>query len=232
MYATRQSYEESNKVTLTGEVFDQPTYSHEVFGEAFYEVLLKVKRLSDAYDLLPLTVSERLTCAFPLCVGKQISLKGQLRSYNKLMDGKSKLLLSVFVRELYEADPSYNPNSIELSGFLCKQPIFRTTPFNREICDLLLAVNRAYNKSDYIPAIAWGRNARFVKFLPIGQEVKIKGRLQSRDYQKKINDAEVITKTAYEVSVSKIMVVREEAADVDAQRIVGYDDGAAYEASL
>ncbi len=232
MYATRQPYEESNKVTLTGEVFDQPTYSHEVYGEAFYEVLLKVKRLSDAYDLLPLTVSERLTCTFPLTVGKQISLKGQLRSYNKMVEGKSKLLLSVFVRELYEADPTYNPNSIELNGYLCKQPIFRTTPFNREICDLLLAVNRAYSKSDYIPAIAWGRNARFVKFLPVGQEVKIKGRLQSRDYQKKINDTQVVTKTAYEVSVSKIMVIREEDNAADTQTIVDYDEGAAYEASL
>jgi len=206
MYSTRQEKDDANQVYLSGEIVSQPIFSHEVFGEAFYEAKLKVPRLSQVYDILPITVSERLTCNQKLFVGQKISLKGQLRSFNKQVNEKSKLLLSVFVRELLEYDLQQNPNSIQLNGFLCKTPIFRTTPFNREICDLLLAVNRAYNKSDYIPAIAWGRNARFVKFLPIGQEVVLSGRLQSREYQKKINDNEIEIKTAYEVSIVKIML--------------------------
>lgn len=207
-YATKSEKEETNSVSLSGEIVTEPTFSHEVFGESFFDVKLKVPRLSQTFDLLPLTVSERLTCNFPLFVGQQISLRGQLRSFNKQVDNKSRLLLSVFVRELLPYDPALSPNDVQLDGFLCKQPVFRTTPFNREICDLLLAVNRAYCKSDYIPAIAWGRNARFVKFLPVGQEVKIIGRLQSREYQKKISEVETETKTAYEVSIGKIMTTQ------------------------
>ena len=207
-YATKSEKEETNSVSLSGEIVTEPTFSHEVFGESFFDVKLKVPRLSQTLDLLPLTVSERLTCSFPLFVGQQISLRGQLRSFNKQVDNKSRLLLSVFVRELLPYDPALSPNDVQLDGFLCKQPVFRTTPFNREICDLLLAVNRAYGKSDYIPAIAWGRNARFVKFLPVGQEVKIIGRLQSREYQKKISEVETETKTAYEVSIGKIMTTQ------------------------
>lgn len=207
-YATKSEKEETNSVSLSGEIVTEPTFSHEVFGESFFDVKLKVPRLSQAFDLLPLTVSERLTCNFPLAVGQQISLRGQLRSFNKQVDNKSRLLLSVFVRELLPYDSALSPNDVQLDGFLCKQPVFRTTPFNREICDLLLAVNRAYGKSDYIPAIAWGRNARFVKFLPVGQEVKIIGRIQSREYQKKISEVETETKTAYEVSIGKIMTAQ------------------------
>lgn len=207
-YATKSEKEETNSVSLSGEIVTEPTFSHEVFGESFFDVKLKVPRLSQTFDLLPLTVSERLTCNFPLFVGQQISLRGQLRSFNKQVDNKSRLLLSVFVRELLPYDSALSPNDVQLDGFLCKQPVFRTTPFNREICDLLLAVNRAYGKSDYIPAIAWGRNARFVKFLPVGQEVKIIGRLQSREYQKKISEVETETKTAYEVSIGKIMTTQ------------------------
>ena len=207
-YATKSEKVETNSVSLSGEIVTEPTFSHEVFGESFFDVKLKVPRLSQTFDLLPLTVSERLTCNFPLFVGQQISLRGQLRSFNKQVDNKSRLLLSVFVRELLPYDPALSPNDVQLDGFLCKQPVFRTTPFNREICDLLLAVNRAYGKSDYIPAIAWGRNARFVKFLPVGQEVKIIGRLQSREYQKKISEVETETKTAYEVSIGKIMTTQ------------------------
>ena len=205
-YSTRQEKDDANQVYLSGEIVEQPVFSHEVFGEAFYEAKLKVPRLSQVYDLLPITVSERLTCNQKLFVGQKISLKGQLRSFNKQVNEKSKLLLSVFVRELLDYDEQQNPNNIQLNGFLCKTPVFRTTPFNREICDLLLAVNRAYNKSDYIPAIAWGRNARFVKFLPIGQEVVLSGRLQSREYQKKLSNNEIEVKTAYEVSIVKIML--------------------------
>lgn len=195
----------TNKVFLTGEITSDPTYSHEMFGEEFFEMNIAVKRLSEQVDVLPLTVSERLIAEKNLKVGDKISLSGQFRSYNKMADGKSKLMLTVFVREILDFDEEANPNSIELIGFICKPTVYRTTPFNREICDMLVAVNRAYNKSDYIPCIAWGRNARFVKYLTVGEQVAVFGRIQSREYQKKLSETEVVTKTAFEVSVSRIM---------------------------
>ena len=196
---------ENNKVFLKGEVVSKPVFSHEVFGEGFYELNLSVKRLSDNFDIIPITVSERLLSINNFSVGSMVAIKGQFRSYNKMVDNKSKLLLTVFVRDLIDYDESMNPNIIELSGFICKEPIYRTTPFKREICDMLLAVNRAYNKSDYLPCIAWGRNARFVKNIEVGQKVCLTGRIQSREYQKKLGD-ELTTKTAYEISISKIWV--------------------------
>ena len=195
---------ENNKVFLKGEVVSCPQFSHEVFGEGFYELQLKVSRLSDNFDIIPITVSERLLANNNFDIGATVCIKGQFRSYNKLEGSKSKLLLTVFVRDLIEMDESMNPNIIELNGFICKEPIYRTTPFKREICDVLLAVNRAYNKSDYLPCIAWGRNARYVKNIKIGQKVTIIGRIQSREYQKKISESENLTKTAYEISISKI----------------------------
>lgn len=196
---------DNNKVFLKGEVVSNPEFSHEVFGEGFYELSLKVKRLSENYDIIPITVSERLLTNEKFDVGKTVLIKGQFRSYNKQVDNKSKLLLTVFVRELIEDQTlDINPNIIELNGFVCKEPIYRTTPFKREICDVLLAVNRAYNKSDYLPCIAWGRNARFVKNIKVGGRVNIIGRIQSREYQKKLSENESETKTAYEISISKI----------------------------
>ena len=203
---------ENNKVFLKGIVVSKPRFSHEVFGEGFYELDLNVKRLSDNFDIVPVTVSERLLSDGAFELNRQVSIKGQFRSYNKLVDGKSKLLLTVFVREVMEDDESLNPNIIELNGFVCKEPIYRTTPFKREICDVLLAVNRAYNKSDYLPCIAWGRNARFVKNIKVGQKVCVIGRIQSREYQKRINDTESLVKTAYEISISKIRLDDEEGA--------------------
>jgi len=197
---------ENNKVFLKGEVTSEPKFSHEVFGEGFYELDLKVKRLSDNFDLVRVTVSERLLSNDDFAVGNLVAIKGQFRSYNKVTDGKSKLLLTVFVREVIDFDETMNPNVVELSGYVCKEPIFRTTPFGREICDVLVAVNRAYNKSDYLPCIAWGRNARFVKSIKVGEKVDIIGRIQSREYQKKLNENEVLTKTAYEISLNKIRV--------------------------
>ena len=195
---------ENNKVFLMGTVASQATFSHEVFGEGFYELYLSVKRLSDHNDIIPITISERLLGKDDFAIGKEVAVRGQFRSYNKLVDDKSKLMLTVFVRELAEVDPSMNPNIIELSGYVCKPPIYRTTPFKREICDVLLAVNRAYNKSDYLPCIAWGRNARYIKGAAVGQKVFLSGRIQSREYQKKISEDENLTKTAYEISISKI----------------------------
>ena len=196
--------EKNNKVYLMGEIVSEAVFSHEVYGEGFYELFVKVMRLSGQADIIPVTISERLVQGNDLKVGSEICALGQFRSYNKLENGKSRLMLTVFVREIVAEPPTKNPNSIVLSGYICKPPVYRTTPFNREIADLLIAVNRAYNKSDYIPCIAWGRNARFVQNLKVGDRVALSGRIQSREYQKKLNETESVSMTAYEVSVSKL----------------------------
>lgn len=200
------NYSLNNKVRLSGFVDTKPVFSHELYGEGFYEFMLKVPRLSQQCDMIPITVSERLMSGVDFSIGSKLSINGQFRSYNKLIDGKSKLMLTVFVRDFFVAEQEDNPNEVELSGYICKAPIYRTTPFNREICDLLIAVNRAYNKSDYIPCIAWGRNARFVRDIEIGQKLLISGRIQSRQYTKKLSEEISETRTAYELSISKIVI--------------------------
>jgi len=202
------SYEllNNNRVELYGEIESELVYSHELYGEGFYEFKIGVNRLSENKDFIPVTISERLIPKNGFKLKDKIGIKGQLRSFNKFIDNKSKLMLTVFVRELVDYTDEITPNIIELSGFLCKGPIFRTTPFNREISDLLIAVNRNYNKSDYIPAIAWGRNARFVKDARVGDKIFVSGRIQSREYQKKLENGEVEDRVAYEVSVSKLSV--------------------------
>ncbi|MBQ3115455.1 MAG: single-stranded DNA-binding protein [Clostridia bacterium] len=219
--------EKNNKVFISGEIVSQAEFSHEVYGEGFYEMNVLVKRLSGQADVLPITASERLIADKDLKLGSTINAIGQFRSYNKLVDGKSKLMLTVFVREILEDVTAKNPNSIVLTGYICKPPIYRTTPFNREIADVLIAVNRSYNKSDYIPCIAWGRNARFAKNLAVGEKIAISGRIQSREYQKKITDDEVKTLTAYEVSISKLCAY-ENAENFDADEefmLLGYNFG-------
>lgn len=194
----------NNRVYLRGKIVSEPSFSHEVFDEKFYEFNLEVPRLSESYDTIPVTISEKLIDK-RIKVGAEVTIDGQFRSYNKQQDGKSKLVLTVFVRDVLENDEAINPNIIELNGFVCKDPVFRTTPFKREICDILIAVNRAYNKSDYIPCIAWGRNARFVRDIKVGEAVSLVGRIQSREYQKRLSDDEILTKTAYEISITKIV---------------------------
>jgi hypothetical protein len=195
--------EKNNRVYLSGEIVSNATFSHEVYGEGFYEFFVKVERLSGQADILPVTISERIMTD-DIKVGGKINALGQFRSYNKIEDGKSRLMLTVFIREMAGESVQKNPNSIVLSGYICKPPVYRTTPFNREIADLLIAVNRSYNKSDYIPAIAWGRNARFVRSLNVGDRVALSGRIQSRIYQKKQPDESFVEMTAYEVSISKL----------------------------
>ena len=198
----------NNKVQLCGEVVEMPTYSHDILGEKFYESVLKVKRLSNSYDYIPFTISDRLLTEFSVEVGSKINILGQFRSYNKFVDSKNKLLLTVFVRDIVEYDED-NINIIELSGYVCKEPVFRVTPFKREIADILLAVNRQYNKSDYIPCIAWGRNARYANSFDVGSKISVLGRIQSRKYQKCI-DGEYVEKTAYEVSINRISLIENE----------------------
>ena len=197
--------EDTNVVNMLGEITEELKLSHEIFGEKFYATKIKIRRLSDSQDILPITVSERLIVDLDMKVGKTVEVSGQLRSYNKVVDGKNKLILTIFARELvFVEEENKDPNSIFLDGYVCKNPIYRKTPLGREITDLLLAVNRAYNKSDYIPSIAWGRNAKFCKNLKVGDRVQLWGRIQSRQYEKKIEDGEVDLKVAYEVSVSKM----------------------------
>jgi len=199
------SYENNNHVLLKGRIKELPTYSHTVMGEGFFEMFVEVSRLSEEVDVLPVTISERLITDFS--VGDEIGIVGQFRSYNKLEENHSKLMLTIFVKELVDPSEISEINQIYLIGYICKEPIYRTTPFGREICDVLLAVNRAYNKSDYLPCIAWGRNARFVRDLGVGEKLEVQGRIQSRTYQKRISEDVVETKVAYEISISSVVLV-------------------------
>ena len=206
------NYSENNIITLAGTIVSEKQFSHEVYGEGFYTFDLEVPRLSENSDIIPVTVSERIL-GENFKVGQKIAIDGQFRSYNNYENEKNKLILTVFVkdiREIENIDEIQNPNEIILEGFICKKPIYRTTPFGREIADLLLAVNRAYNKSDYIPCIAWGRNARFCQNMNVGEKIKIWGRIQSRLYEKKFEDGTSETRRAYEVSVSKMETERKE----------------------
>ena len=198
---------ENNQVEIMGKIASGFTFSHQVYGEGFYLVDLLVKRLSDSEDRIPLMVSERLVDVTQDYEGEYIMVQGQFRSYNRHEEKKNRLVLSVFVRELSfveEADDSIKTNQIFLDGYICKPPIYRKTPLGREIADLLLAVNRPYGKSDYIPCICWGRNARYASAFEVGGHVLLWGRIQSREYIKKLGENQTEKRTAYEVSVSKL----------------------------
>ena len=198
---------ENNQVSIMGKIASGFTFSHQVFGEGFYLVDILVKRLSDSEDRIPLMVSERLVDVTQDYEGEYIMVQGQFRSYNRHEEKKNRLVLSVFVRKLTfveEADDSIKTNQIFLDGYICKPPVYRKTPLGREIADLLLAVNRPYGKSDYIPCICWGRNARYASAFEVGGHVLLWGRIQSREYIKKLGENETEKRTAYEVSVSKL----------------------------
>lgn len=206
-----ENYVCSNQAEMIGFVEDEPVFNHELFGEKFYTFTLRIPRLSGICDYIKIMVSERLMTDFSVEVGKEVEIIGQFRSYNSYIDGENRLILTVFAKDLKEpeAENNKNPNSLFLNGFVCKEPVYRTTPFGREITDLLIAVNRTYNKSDYIPIIAWGRNARYCRSFQVGDRIKVWGRVQSREYQKRIDDDNSVTKTAYEVSISKLELAEE-----------------------
>ena len=198
---------ENNQVTIMGEVVSEFSFSHAVYGEGFYLVDVAVSRLSDSVDYIPLMVSERLVDVTQNYIGETILVNGQFRSYNRHEEKKNRLVLSVFVREWEFVDyieDEVKSNQIYLDGYICKEPIYRKTPLGREIADLLVAVNRSYGKSDYIPCICWGRNARYASGFEVGSHVEVFGRIQSREYLKKIGEDETERRIAYEVSVSKI----------------------------
>ena len=213
------NYLENNYLTLVGKVTGDKKFSHEIYGERFYIFNLEIPRLSGNEDIIPITVSERLIGENTLSEGNKLLVKGQFRSYNSYENGKNRLILTVFAKDVVEvkdeeeenemAKKDEITNEVVLIGFICKKPIYRQTPFGREISDLLLAVNRAYNKSDYIPCIAWGRNARFCQNLEVGAQVKVVGRVQSRSYEKKHEDGTVETRIAYEVSIGSLEVIEE-----------------------
>lgn len=198
---------ENNQVTIIGQIVTEFRFSHEVFGEGFYMVELSVKRLSESCDIIPLMISERLIDVTQDYRGKIINATGQFRSYNRHDENKNRLMLSIFVREyefVEEEAGGVKSNQIFLDGYVCKEPVYRKTPLGREIADLLIAVNRSYGKSDYIPCICWGRNARYVAGFDVGSRLQIQGRIQSREYVKRLNEEEIEKRIAYEVSVSKV----------------------------
>jgi len=215
------NYLENNYLTLVGKVTGEKKFSHEIYGERFYIFNLSIPRLSGNSDIIPITVSERLIKEDTLQEGNKLLIKGQFRSYNSYENEKNKLILTVFAKDIVEVVENKEEenemslkdtitNEVVLIGYICKKPIYRQTPFGREIADLLLAVNRAYNKSDYIPTIAWGRNARFCQNLEVGTQVKIVGRVQSRQYEKKFEDGTSEMRVAYEVSIGSLEIINEE----------------------
>lgn len=207
--------QENNKVTLSGEIVSNFEFSHEVYGEGFYTAMLASERLSGQKDIIPIMVSDRIVDVRADREGQFVRVSGQFRSYNKHENGRRHIELSVFVREFeeWEEDGTIRPadeNELFLDGYICKPPVYRKTPLGREITDILLAVNRQYGKSDYIPCIAWGRNARFTSGLGVGTRLQVEGRIQSREYEKKISETESEARVAYEVSISKLEVAEDE----------------------
>jgi len=203
---------QNNEVLLIGKVVSDIRFSHKVYGEGFYSFDLEVPRLSDSADILPVTISERILPTLGKVQGKILEVVGQFRSYNQYEEGKNRLILTVFIleaKEVSEQELLKNKNAIYLNGYVCKAPVYRTTPFGREITDLLIAVNRAYHKSDYIPCITWGRNARFAESLSIGDHIQVWGRIQSRTYQKKLETGESTNKVAYEISIGKMEIAQD-----------------------
>lgn len=212
-----ENYSDNNSILIGGVVVSEPEFSHEVFEEKFYSFNLETKRLSDYNDVLPVIISERLIDIKSIKNGLLVKIKGQFRSYNKLVDNKSKLVLSIFAKEIevIEDESVITLNEANFIGYICKNPIYRKTPLGREIADVLVAVNRSYKKSDYIPCILWGRNAKFCETLSVGSRVKLTGKIQSRKYEKKLEDGTVLSKVAYEVSISKFAIDKDEEKEVE-----------------
>ena len=196
---------ESNIAELCGAVLSELKFSHKTYGEIFYTFVLGIERRSGYIDEINIMVSERLIFENSPRINDFVEIKGQVRTYNELAEGRNKLNVVVFAKEICLSESfGYNENYVYLEGFLCKEPIKRTSPLGRDICDLMLAVNRMYNKSDYIPCIAWGRNAGYAESLGVGTKLSVEGRIQSREYRKKLEDGSSEVRKAFEVSIVKI----------------------------
>ena len=189
---------EHNQVNLCGVLAELPAFSHEHRGRRFYRFPLEVERLSGAVDILPVLVPENVLCAMDLSGGDMLEVSGQIRTFNNKTDTGRRLVISVYAERLAscQGEPE---NDILLTGAICKEPVYRQTPLGREICDVMLAVNRPYHRADYIPCIFWGRLANLVRECPVGQLLQLTGRLQSREYLKVLGE-ESERRTAYEVS--------------------------------
>lgn len=215
---------ENNNIRLVGKITADIEFNHETYGEKFYDTKVQVKRLSGDVDEINLIISDRLIVGKNLEVGTIVEINGQLRSYNYYTEkeNRRRLLLNIFVRdirtvsdsELREDEELETTNEVELIGHICKKPIYRKTPFGREISDILVAVNRPYGKSDYLPCIAWGRNARFSENLEVGQIIRIVGRMQSRQYNKELQDGTSEERVAYEVSIGTLELPQEDVEEI------------------
>jgi len=212
-----ETFNENNFVEIGGIIIDKPEFSHELFDEKFYKINVESKRLSSSQDILPVIISERLIDINNLTNGKTVHVIGQFRSYNKQEEMRSRLVLSIFAKEIeiIEEEDILTLNNVDLVGYICKKPIYRKTPLGREIADVLIAVNRSYKKSDYIPCILWGRNAKFCEKLQVGTMVRLSGRIQSRKYEKKFENGEILEKIAYEVSVSKFSINKDRKDEIN-----------------
>lgn len=222
------NYSDNNHITLVGKVTSEKEFSHEIYGEKFYIFNLSIPRLSGNADNIPITVSERLLTKQGLPIDSKILVEGQFRSYNCYQGEKNRLILTVFAKEIefrenqeeeIPVGKDITTNEVILDGYICKKPIYRKTPFGREIADILLAVNRSYNKSDYIPCIAWGRNAKFCETVPVGAEIRVVGRVQSREYEKKYEDGTVEKRVAYEVSASSLEVIEKNTDEISEESV-------------
>lgn len=204
-----QEIRKNNRATIVGKPKSDFVYSHTVYGEQFYELKMAVKRFSGIEDEVLVLVSERMVdVSQPLDAEQYIWVEGGYRSHNSHESTRSRLILTLFAQKFEiasEIPEGGKNNRIALDGYVCKEPIYRKTPLGREIADVLIAVNRNYGKSDYIPCIFWGRNARFASKFEIGSHIQIEGRIQSREYVKKLSETEAERRIAYEVSVGKII---------------------------
>lgn len=218
MINTTDSNTVTNMAHILGEVIDELKLSHKTYGEAFYTFCLGIERNSGYEDRIVVMVSERILSSIGIIPGMKVKIDGQIRTYNEDVGGHNRLNIVLFAREIAEAEPDAPPeNQIILEGYLCKKPLVRTSPLGRKICDLMLAVNRMYNKSDYIPCIAWGRNALYSGSLSVGDKISIQGRLQSRQYKKKGEDGNVSVKTAYEVSILQMEQLLQERQEFETE---------------
>ena len=198
----------NSQALLSGYLAEEPTYSHECKGESFYKARLDVLRKSGVIDTIPVIVSEVFLTSENQIPGTYWAVAGQIRSYNERdAEGKMHLQVFFFIMQQVDREERIPENEIFLDGYLCSPPNHRMTPTGREISDMMIAVNRSFGKTDYIPCICWGRNALFASRLAAGNHIQIHGRIQSREYIKQTNETESEQHIVYEVSASRVKLM-------------------------
>lgn len=196
-----------NQITLCGTLESAPCFSHENHGRKFYRFFIAVQRLSGTTDILPVLAGEDVLRACELCDAERIVIRGQIRSFNNKAPTGRRLIVCVYAQSILLTDDGFE-NEVFLTGTVCRAPVFRRTPLGREICDVMLAVNRPYHRADYIPCILWGRLAEQAAEYPVGTRLSLTGRMQSRTYVK-ILDSGSEQRETYEVSVAEAFVEEE-----------------------